>query len=56
MGVWIGMWTSLISGYCRNGYVDCAREVFDEIMVMNDVCCSAVVSGYISKETASEAI
>ncbi|KAK1366812.1 hypothetical protein POM88_042373 [Heracleum sosnowskyi] len=52
----VACYTSLISGYYRNGYVDCARKVFDVMMDRNDVCCSAMVSGYISNENYSEGI
>ncbi|XP_028789380.1 pentatricopeptide repeat-containing protein At1g08070, chloroplastic-like [Neltuma alba] len=47
---------SLISGYCDNGLVNEARNLFDAIPQRNDVSYSAMVSGYVKNAFFNEGI
>lgn len=49
-------WTSLISGYVKDGQVEIARELFDEMPQKNAVSWSAMINGYVQIRLFKEAL
>ncbi|XP_061343919.1 pentatricopeptide repeat-containing protein At1g32415, mitochondrial [Gastrolobium bilobum] len=48
-------WTSLLTNFCKKGYVDEARMLFDIMPHRNIVTCNAMLSGYLQSGMLSEA-
>lgn len=48
-------WTSLLSKYSKNGFVDEARALFDVMLERNVVTYNAMLSGYVQSGRLSEA-
>ena len=47
-------WTNLISGFCENGLLNEAWNLFDSTPLRNDVTYSATVSGYVKNGLFNE--
>ncbi|KAJ4951444.1 hypothetical protein NE237_028276 [Protea cynaroides] len=49
-------WTTMITGYVRNGYIDSARLLLDSMTDKLDVAWNAMISGYVHHGFISEAL
>ncbi|KAG6412470.1 hypothetical protein SASPL_125149 [Salvia splendens] len=52
----VSSWNSLISGYMKEGAVDSARELFEEMPTKNIVTWTSMISGYTQNGLASNAL